>query len=68
MAHIAGAQDKACALEKSAVFTSLDNLMTFPVVPDAIAFGDLTRHGLWTDIGDGCLDCDDLLGQSLGPV
>ncbi|EET46343.1 carbonic anhydrase [Thalassobium sp. R2A62] len=52
-------EDKAArirALEKEAVLTSLENLMTFPFVKDAVTDGRLTLHGLWTDIGQGGLE------------
>ena len=41
------------ALELMAVRVSLDNLMTFPFVADAVAAGELSLHGLWHDIRDG---------------
>ncbi|QGX97158.1 carbonic anhydrase [Roseovarius faecimaris] len=41
------------ALEKQAVIVSLENLMSFPFVRDAIAEGNLSVHGLWHDIGEG---------------
>ena len=43
------------ALEKQAVLTSLENLMTFPFVESAVKDGSLMLHGLWTDIGEGTL-------------
>ena len=44
------------ALEKAAVITSLENLMTFPFVRAAVAEGSLSLHGLWNDIGEGLLE------------
>lgn len=44
------------ALEKQAVLTSLDNLMTFPFVAEAVKDDRLTLHGLWTDTGEGDLE------------
>lgn len=44
-------------LEKHAVMTSLENLMTFPYVAELVQSGELTMHGLWTDIGAGGLEC-----------
>jgi len=44
------------ALERQAVLVSLENLMTFPFVKQAIDDGLLTIHGLWTDIGEGSLE------------
>ncbi|MEZ5910930.1 MAG: carbonic anhydrase [Paracoccaceae bacterium] len=42
-------------LEHQAVLVSLENLMTFPFVRDAVEADMLTLHGLWTDIGEGGL-------------
>ena len=57
--RIKGLPDEASqrsALEKEAVVVSLENLMTFPFVSEAVAAGMLTLHGLWTDIGEGSLE------------
>ncbi|KIN75319.1 Carbonic anhydrase [Sulfitobacter noctilucae] len=43
-------------LEQQAVITSLENLMTFPFVAEMVNAGQLTLHGLWTDIGEGSLE------------
>jgi carbonic anhydrase len=37
--------------------TSLENLMTFPWIAEKVKDGKLTLHGLWTDIGEGGLEC-----------
>lgn len=47
------------ALEKSAILVSLENLMTFPFVKDAVDEGRLTLHGVWNDIGSGGLEVFD---------
>ena len=47
---------RAPALEKQAVLVSLENLMTFPFVREAVETEFLTRHGLWNDIGEGGLE------------
>ncbi|MCF8487036.1 MAG: carbonic anhydrase [Rhodobacteraceae bacterium] len=44
------------ALEKEAVLVSLENLMTFPFVHEAVADDRLTLHGLWNDTGEGILE------------
>jgi carbonic anhydrase len=46
-------EERIRALEQQAVIVSLENLMTFPFVRDAISDGNLTVHGLWHDIGEG---------------
>lgn len=49
--------EQSRALEKQGVLVSLENLMTFPFVEEAVASGTLTLHGLWNDIGEGVLEC-----------
>ena len=44
-------------LEKHSVTASLENLMTFPFIRSRVEEGLLTLHGLWTDIGEGGLEC-----------
>ena len=44
------------ALERQAVLVSLENLMTFPFVCDAVADDRLTLHGLWNNTGEGALE------------
>jgi carbonic anhydrase len=44
------------ALEKEAVVISVENLLTFPFVRQAVEAEDLKIHGLWHDIGEGQLD------------
>ena len=55
-------------LEQQAVLISLENLMTFPFVRDAIERDELTLHGLWTDIGEGGLLQFDVETASFQPV
>jgi carbonic anhydrase len=43
-------------LEKHSVMTSLENLMTFPWLAEKVQSGDITLHGMWTDIGEGGLE------------
>lgn len=52
-------EDIPTALEKEAVSVSLKNLMTFPFVSEAVENESLTLHGLWTEIGEGTLECLD---------
>lgn len=47
--------EKQLQLEKHAVMCSLENLMTFPWINEAVVDGSLSIHGLWTDIGEGSL-------------
>lgn len=50
---IADESQRRNALEKEAVIVSLENLMTFPFVAEAVEHGTLSLHGLWHDIGEG---------------
>jgi carbonic anhydrase len=56
------------ALEKQAVLTSLENLMTFPFVADAVKDDRLTLHGLWTNTGEGELEHYDPARDDFIPV
>lgn len=49
-------EDALRALEKEAVLVSLENLMTFPFVKEAVDDGRLSLTGLWNDIGAGTLE------------
>ncbi len=59
VAGIADEAERLRALEMQAVLTSLDNLMSFPFVAEAVAGERLSLHGLWHDIGSGELLCYD---------
>ena len=48
--------ERVRALEKEAVLVSLENLLTFPFVEEAVTAGKLSLHGLWHDIGEGGLE------------
>ncbi len=48
--------EQARQFERQAVVASLENLMTFPFVDAAVTAGELSIHGLWTDIGEGGLE------------
>ncbi|SDO10613.1 carbonic anhydrase [Lutimaribacter pacificus] len=54
--EIENTESRRNALEKQAVLVSLENLMTFPFVSEAVEDGKLSLHGLWTDIGEGSLE------------
>lgn len=67
---VAGLPDEAIlpALEKQAVVTSLENLLTFPFVRAAVEDDRLTLHGLWTDTGEGGLEQYDPARGGFVPV
>jgi len=44
------------ALEKEAVLISLENLMSFPFVSEAVKDERLTLHGLWVNVSEGSLE------------
>ncbi len=56
------------ALEKQAVLVSLQNLLTFPYVAEAVKSDHLTLHGLWHDMGDGVLEEYDPVQNQFVPV
>ena len=56
------------ALEQESVVISLDNLMGFPFVREAVEDGRLTLHGLWNHIGDGSLRYWDETRHSFEPL
>lgn len=55
-------------LEREAVLVSLDNLMGFPFVAEAVEADRLTLHGLWNDTGAGVLECYDPAQGGFVPV
>ena len=61
-------EDQVRALEREAVIVSLENLMTFPFVSEAVKDESLTLHGLWTDIGEGGLEYFEPKSRSFQPV
>jgi carbonic anhydrase len=56
------------ALERQAVIVSLENLMTFPFVAEAVEEERLSLHGLWTDIGEGGLEFLDPASGQFQPI
>jgi len=66
--NIADIEERVKAMELEAVRISLNNLMTFPFVRDAVENETLTLHGLWHDIGEGGLDVYDSDTDSFQPV
>ncbi len=56
ISHIGDEATQIAELEKQAVLVSLENLMTFPFVKEAVDDERLTLHGLWTEIGAGTLE------------
>lgn len=55
-------------LEKRAVLLSIENLMGFPFVAEAVEGGQMTLHGLWNDIGSGGLEAFDPEAGDFVPV
>lgn len=48
--------ERIVALERQAVLVSLENLMSFPFVAQAVENEMLTLHGLWNNTGEGLLE------------
>lgn len=60
--------ERTRALEHQAVLISLENLMTFPFIQSAVEDDRLSLHGLWTDIGEGSLECFNPKTNAFAPV
>ncbi len=60
--------ERVVALEKQAVLVSLENLMTFPFVQQAVDDEMLTLHGLWNNTGEGELENYDPAKGGFVPV
>jgi carbonic anhydrase len=48
-------EDQLASLEREGVIVSIENLMSFPFVREAVENETLSIHGLWNDIGEGSL-------------
>ena len=68
VADIEDNKDQLRQLEKHAVMISIENLMTFPWIEQKVQAGELTLHGLWTDIGEGGLEYFSPNDQTFLPV
>lgn len=66
--HISDEAKRLRAMEYESVLLSLENLVTYPFVRDAIEADQLSMHGLWTDIGTGALECYDVDANAFVPV
>ncbi len=53
--HSKSKDEQLRALEHEGIIMSLENLMTFPFVQDAVRTEKLSIHGLWHDISEGNL-------------
>jgi carbonic anhydrase len=56
------------ALEQASVVNSLDNLMTFPRLTEAVAAGELTLHGAYFGVAEGELSVLDKATGAFRPV
>jgi len=68
VADVDDSTEQARQFERQAVVASLENLMTFPFVDSAVKSGELSIHGLWTDIGEGGLEFYDPKEKKFAPV
>ena len=59
IADITDAAHRQTALEKEGILISLENLMSYPFVAEAVDEGRLTLHGLWTDLAEMDLETFD---------
>ena len=68
VADIEDPVEQARQFERQAVVASMENLMTFPFIEASVRAGQLSLHGLWTDIGEGGLECYDPKTGTFAPV
>ncbi|MCL3881798.1 carbonic anhydrase [Marivita sp. GX14005] len=68
VADVRPESDQVRALEKESVIVSLENLMSFPFIANAVKDETLTLHGLWTDIGEGSLEHYEPASRTFKPV
>lgn len=61
-------EDKQTALEKEGVHVSLENLVSYPFVKEAVEAGTLSLHGLWADISEMDLETFDGTIRRFVPV
>ena len=61
---ISDAEERVALLEREAIMVSIENLMTFPFVQDSVEKGELSLHGLWTDIAEGTLEQFNVVTQN----
>lgn len=59
IADITDPSHRQTALEKEGIQISLENLMSYPFVAEAVDAGRLTLHGLWTDLAEMDLETFD---------
>ena len=65
---LADESEQVRQLEKQSVMMSLENLMTFPWLAEKVNSGELTLHGMWTDIGEGGLEYYNPADAAFKPV
>ena len=56
------------ALEKASILVSLQNLMTFPFIRNAVLDNSISLHGLWKNIGEGLLEIYDPIDDCFVPL
>lgn len=61
-------EGRIALLEKEGVKVSIQNLLTFPYVAEAVEQKRLSLHGLWTDIGSGEMVAYDGDGQAFKDI
>ena len=66
--HLETEEMQIAALEREGVLVSLENLMSFPFVKQAVENDTLSLHGLWNDIGEGDLYFYNTKSKKFEPV
>lgn len=68
VADIQAEADKQTALEKEGIHVSLENLLGYPFVKEAVDAGTLSLHGIWADIADMDLETFDGTVRHFAPA
>ena len=68
IANIEDEEDRLRAFEKQAVLVSLQNLTSFPFIQKRREAGNLSLHGLWTDLATGAMEFYNPASKSFEPI
>ncbi|QXT39963.1 carbonic anhydrase [Gymnodinialimonas ceratoperidinii] len=68
IADVTDPDSRQTALEKEGIHVSLQNLLSYPYVKEAVDAGEVSLHGLWAHIDDMEFETVDGSGRSFVPL